>query len=1013
VGRINRRRIIATGVSSFLAISLITVSAGRISAWNRSEIEWKTIKTEHFEIQFHEGGEWAARQVAAIAEEIYVPITDFYQYRPGGTISINIFDKEDDIEGATYYYLNRIDISASGFDFHLRGSANWLRNVVTHEFTHMVSVQLGMKLPMRFPAFYLQWIEFEKEKRPDVMTGYPIVQASAPVSMEIMPNWFAEGIAQYQYESVRNDIWDSHRDMLLRMAVLEDGMLTLDEMGVFGKNSLESELVYNQGYALVLFIEERYGKEKLAELTEALSALYRWTFNAACKKVLGIPESKLYEQWKTEMTNRYEAIAARIADTRREGAPLPAKGFYNHFPVSDGAGGYFYLSNDGGDYSDLDLIHYRSDGTKKSVSGGVESKFDLSADGTRLCYGKRTKKNEHGYAIDDIYIYDIAKGKDRRVTRGLRATNTAFSPEGDRIACVVRGGGMERIAIIDADSGEVSYLTESVPDVQLFGLSWGKGGILVSAFTGSSRDIILIDPSSGSQRPVLATGADERDPQWDKEGNGFFYACDRTGIFNIYYHGIDGAQDYMVTNCLGGAIQPSPTAAGCLFALYGANGYELREISDWRSVASETDPASDDLKLVRLRETHITSPAVPSAAPTASGPSGDAAGGVESASDYGIQYSMLHVFPRFMIYNRKFRLGLYLDTGDLLDRQYVSVGGSINTDKEFDLSLMFETRQFKPTFNFSLFRVREYESFFIMDRGSLLELFTRYDLWDSYFAATFEFTRPSVFKQKEITIQYNHGEYGLNFEIWEHYDSAREFRGAVGWNYYKSNEFSLFFKYRTIRKERGYDINPRGGRNIDLEVTAAFNQLHSGEFEYAFMPVYDKNPFGRYRLKYEEYIALPYWKHTLTLKFLGAIIDNVVDDFFYLYLGSKDGLRGYTYFSVGGRKNVLLSAAYRFPFMPNIHWQLGSIYLDSIYGGVFAEIGKAWDTDEFATDDYLRDFGYEVRLKGFTFYSYPLAVTFEAAYGVDDHVYQDPFDLEMTFYEGKHWRYYGTLLFTF
>ena len=146
-------------LSIFLLLLAVCILPKHASAWNQSEIEWKTLETEHFEIHFHPGEEWSARQTADIAETIYEPITSFYDYRPG-KVHITLYDKEDDPEGATYYYMDRIDISASPYDFHLRGTADWLRNVITHEFTHMVSVHMAMTLPIRIPPIFFLVISF-------------------------------------------------------------------------------------------------------------------------------------------------------------------------------------------------------------------------------------------------------------------------------------------------------------------------------------------------------------------------------------------------------------------------------------------------------------------------------------------------------------------------------------------------------------------------------------------------------------------------------------------------------------------------------------------------------------------------------------------------------------------------------------------------------------------------------------------------------------------------------------
>ncbi|MCK7524862.1 MAG: hypothetical protein MZV64_48280 [Ignavibacteriales bacterium] len=47
-----------------------------------------------------------------------------------------IKDIDDYSNGATYFFDNKIEIWTSALDFDLRGAHNWLRNVISHEFTH-------------------------------------------------------------------------------------------------------------------------------------------------------------------------------------------------------------------------------------------------------------------------------------------------------------------------------------------------------------------------------------------------------------------------------------------------------------------------------------------------------------------------------------------------------------------------------------------------------------------------------------------------------------------------------------------------------------------------------------------------------------------------------------------------------------------------------------------------------------------------------------------------------------
>ena len=998
-----RDYIYRSGITFFMMIMILIAFTGCLSAWNNTEIKWKTIETEHFAVHFHSGEEWSAREAARIAEEVYGPLTGFYGFYPG-KVHINIHDKRDRSSGATYYYLNRIDIDASDFDFNLRGTADWLRNVITHEFTHMVTIQAAMKMPRWMPAIYLQGITFEKEKRPDVITGYPNFQGSLPVAGEVVPNWFAEGVAQFQCPTARNDIWDSHRDMLLRTAVLNGTLLTLDQMGVFGKNSLGAEMVYNQGYSIVRYIHEKYGAGKLATLLKEHSGFFRISFNGACRKVLGISDDQLYRQWLSHLEDEYRLVRDRVSKRVVDGDRVAGRGFINMFPFFTAEyGGFCYLSNMGRDYMAVDLVHSPGGGKPEILVKDLSSRAALSPDGKVICYSRRTGDNRFGYELNDIYLFNIDSRKEIRLTRSSRVVDAVFSPDSRFLAAVSCRDGSEYIVLVDAGNGMIRRLTER-KTCRYYRLSWGTKGILATRFKGTSNDIVIIDPVSGEETELVATMADERDPCWNCDGDGFFYSSDRTGIFNIYYRDLNTGEDLMVTNVFGGAFSPDLLGDNLIFSSYGDEGYEIRNISGWKDGVVNTADVPDDEDLMAMRGQYLCREN-----------DADEYGAdydyseldrkITDAEDYDIDYTPVYLFPRVIYYDDKLRLGLALDSRDYLDRQAVFATATINADKEFNFQLGIETRQFKPTFSLNFYAARKYHKYFEESMGDVQ---VRYDLWDVLFACILEIDKPSRRNRKDITLQYNHGEYGLNINAWDVVDSE------MGWNYYKANEFSIILNYVNIGSGVNSDINPPSGRRLKLEITRAWDKMSSGVFEYNFKPIYDRNEFGRYRLMYEEYIPLPLWTHTLTLFARGGALDeSKVDDFFDLFIGSRDGMRGYSYYSMGGRKNAMLRVTYRFPVWTNIDRQVMGTYFSSIFAGIFAEAGQAWDEDKFMLDGYKRDAGFELRLKGFSFYNYPLAASFEAAYGLDEIEYSDPFRQKWTLTEGKEWKFYGSVFFDF
>jgi hypothetical protein len=304
----------------------------------RGSLKWSTIETPHFKIHFHSAdvgpsSERSARAVAEIAEKVYAPITELYEYEPETKISIILRDFEDYSNGAAYFFDNVIHLWAPALNTPLRGRHSWLKNVVAHEFTHIVQVQAAMKSTRKVPFYYFQMLTYENVRRPDVLYGYPDGIVTYPVPVVNNPAWFAEGTAQFQRSHLSFDTWDTHRDMVLRTRVLAGRMLSLSEMGGFySHNSLERETVYNQGFAFTQYLADRYGEEALREISTALGSWSSWNFRQAADKAVGRDGGRLYDDWKDALTSGYQRATTAIRDYEVAGRLLQGEGFLNHFP---------------------------------------------------------------------------------------------------------------------------------------------------------------------------------------------------------------------------------------------------------------------------------------------------------------------------------------------------------------------------------------------------------------------------------------------------------------------------------------------------------------------------------------------------------------------------------------------------------------------------------------------------------------------------------------------------------
>ena len=173
-------------------------------AQNHPELTWRTLATEHFRVLYHDGLEHTARQAAEVAEAAYGPVTRLYGYRPSGPVRVILKDYDDYGNGAAFFYHDAIEIWITPLehDFELRGTSDWLRNVLTHELVHIISLGAARKGPQRVPAAFLEYFAYKPEsERDDILTGAPDRLALVPLANTVLPMWFAEGVAQYQTEA--------------------------------------------------------------------------------------------------------------------------------------------------------------------------------------------------------------------------------------------------------------------------------------------------------------------------------------------------------------------------------------------------------------------------------------------------------------------------------------------------------------------------------------------------------------------------------------------------------------------------------------------------------------------------------------------------------------------------------------------------------------------------------------------------------------------------------------------
>ncbi|RPI65228.1 MAG: biopolymer transporter Tol [Ignavibacteriales bacterium] len=1025
----------------FISLFIVVFSSNIFAQFTEfhPELDWYTIKGKHVEVHFHEGAERTAQVVLKIADEVWDPICSFYDYQPDKVHYI-IKDIDDYSNGATYFFDNKIEIWTSALDFDLRGAHNWLRNVISHEFTHMVQIQAAMKLNRSVPALFLQVLMYEDERRPDILYGFPNVVISYPLATINVPAWFAEGTAQYMRKELDYDNWDSHRDMILRSYALDNNMLTWNEMGVFGKTSLGNESVYNSGFALTRYIAQKYGEDKLRDVTKALGKFGNFTVDAAFKDVLGKDGNEIYDEWSSFLKTDYKNRSEKILSNLVTGEQIAKDGFGNFYPIfsKDGKKVY-YISNKSSDYFGPAGIYEYDLETKKekNIVGGVRSTFSFIPGQNKIIYAKITEDNKNWYNVHDLFVYDLDSEDDTRLTHNLRANNPSVSNDGKKIVFIYQKDGTTNLGMVDIDGKNFKRLTFFENGEQVYNPKFSPDDsyIIFDYSYANTRDIAKVKSEGGNIEFIIATNKDERNPTFDKNGN-IIYSSDETGIYNIYSIDPSSKNKKQLTNVLGGAFMAEVSDNGdILYSGYTSSGYKIFKIDQPEQpkvitgnsyIRLENPPLDTDKPLGNIESFNIKS---------LKNYEDKDIKGLEKEKYSGV-FSRLTFFPflRFDNYNtgstfiEKFKPGVFVTSSDMLDRYSIFAGGSLNARMERDLFLVFDYRNKLPLISalglkpeisvelYSISRKADVDVFFGADTvGSVVNYDYTIPTDVSYDLFEFDFIiRHRLFnRDQNLQLKYALSSYTATLGSFILPDENSTLYPTTKDNYFNGNNLEAKFTWHSILPTKDDEINPVGF-NIDFTYNYEFNDYNEkGEYtieDGLLIPKYSNFNFNRLELKAGLYLPV-FDSHTFNTTFrLGTIIGPTVPDFFDFYLGGLIGMKSYPFYAISGNEIAWLNFTYRFPLFRNIDSKVGHLYIDKIFLSFNADIGNAWNRDATTIENFKKGVGAEIRIQLNSYYLFPTSIFFNASYGFDE--FNRTVNNEIVKY-GREWNLYGGILFGF
>ncbi len=247
-----------------MAVALsFSIAAGQSKYFGKNKVQyqqfdWEYLQTRHFDVYFADQKFETAEFAAAVMESSYVVVSEQMDYKIHRRIPLFIYNSPNEFQqtnivssmlgegvgGFTEVFKNRIAIP-------FNGSLEDFRHVLHHELTHAVAY--------------------------DLLYGNIFSSLLSRQRLFNMPLWLAEGYAEYSSRFG----WDYYADMVVRDATINGYLTPLEYLGGY--------LAYKEGQALMNYIADKYGEEKIGSIFSK-GKIYL-TINKALKASIGIDQS--------------------------------------------------------------------------------------------------------------------------------------------------------------------------------------------------------------------------------------------------------------------------------------------------------------------------------------------------------------------------------------------------------------------------------------------------------------------------------------------------------------------------------------------------------------------------------------------------------------------------------------------------------------------------------------------------------------------------------------------------
>jgi len=231
----------------------------------RKKFDWKTIRSNNFELNFYRGGEELAKKSAKKAEEEFDKITETLGYTPFSVMKIYIYNSVDDLSQSNIGSMAPNDIDGG--------------------ILNLAKARVQLAYNKNDSLFYNSLIkEIATLFVYDMLYGGSLKEAVQSQLLLMVPDWYINGVSAYIAEVDNN-----HKIQVFKEAIQKYQGHKLSQIS--GK---DAEVI---GQSIWNYIASKYGKDNISNILNLTRIIKNE--QSSITSTLGVSFNKFQKEWKS------------------------------------------------------------------------------------------------------------------------------------------------------------------------------------------------------------------------------------------------------------------------------------------------------------------------------------------------------------------------------------------------------------------------------------------------------------------------------------------------------------------------------------------------------------------------------------------------------------------------------------------------------------------------------------------------------------------------------------------